>query len=143
MLRSATRYPRPAIAFFSLVFIPGMMGIHAAADRYPTFEILTRSGNTLVIQSGLDPIVINRIHSWEIILSTADGTPVQNAIMSLQGGMPDHNHGLPTQPRVTGSPEPGRYLIEGIRFHMPGNWEITLSIKSEAGNDSATLEFSL
>ena len=39
-------------------------------------------------------------------------------------GMPDHDHGLPTQPQVTSRLENGDYLLEGVRFHMPGKWQL-------------------
>ncbi|MCG8412815.1 MAG: FixH family protein [Pseudomonadales bacterium] len=112
-----------------------------AQDR--PLETETRAGNLLQVNSLLDPIEINRIHSWEMTLLTADNQPIQNATISVAGGMPDHDHGLPTLPQVTREISAGRYLIEGIRFHMPGRWEINFSIETDAGTDIATLDFSL
>ena len=108
-----------------------------------TFSLTTSQGSALEIFSQLDPLAINTIHSWELVLHTADGVPLSGARMSIVGGMPDHNHGLPTSPVVTGEIAPGRYLLEGVRFHMPGRWLLTFDVTSAQGRESATLEFQL
>ena len=108
-----------------------------------TFSLTTNQNSALEIFSQLDPLAINTIHSWEIVLYTAAGAPLSGARMSVVGGMPDHNHGLPTLPVVTGEITPGHYLLEGVRFHMPGRWLLTFSVISDQGSESATLEFRL
>ena len=55
--------------------------------------------------------------------------------------MPEHDHGLPTAPRVTRELEPGRYLLEGVRFHMGGRWELILQIETAGAADTARFEF--
>ncbi len=47
------------------------------------------------------PIAINALHSWVLEIVTPDGKPVQDAEVTIDGGMPAHGHGLPTAPRVT------------------------------------------
>ena len=107
------------------------------------FSVLSQAGNTLNISSLLSPLQINRIHSWELTLQDANGEPLVGAIISVVGGMPAHDHGLPTQPQVSQTEKAGVYLIEGIRFHMPGAWEMEFSIRAAVNSDSAKLEFSL
>ena len=46
----------------------------------------------------LQPIEINRMHAWVAQVMDADGNPVEGATISITGGMPDHDHGLPTAP---------------------------------------------
>ena len=108
-----------------------------------TFSLTTNQDSALEIYSQLDPLAINTIHSWELVLWTADGYPLSGARMSIVGGMPDHDHGLPTSPVVTKEIIPGRYLLEGVRFHMPGRWLLTFDVISDQGSESATLEFRL
>jgi hypothetical protein len=57
--------------------------------------------------------------------------------------MPQHGHGLPTEPRVTEELGGGRYRVEGMKFNMPGWWTIKLSVSSAAGSDSATFNLTL
>lgn len=71
---------------------------------------------------------INRMHSWILHVESAVGTPVLNAEIEVAGGMPEHDHGLPTRPRVTEELGGGDYRLDGMRFHMGGYWEIVLTI---------------
>jgi len=73
-----------------------------------------------------EPIAINKLHAWEIKLTQPSGQPVTGARITIGGGMPQHHHGFPTQPRVTKELGDGRYLIEGMKFSMSGWWEIKL-----------------
>lgn len=115
----------------------------AFAEEAPRFTLPTSSGKQLRIVSELSPLAINRIHSWRLYLTDADNTPLSGAKIGVSGGMPDHDHGLPTRPRLTGEPEPGVYLLEGLRFHMPGRWRMDFSIALDGDADSASLEFEL
>ncbi len=78
--------------------------------------------------AALQPITINQIHDWILQLETADGAPVENATIVIDGGMPSHNHGLPTAPNVEAELGGGAYRVTGMRFHMRGDWEIRLTI---------------
>ena len=80
---------------------------------------------------------INQIHAWRITLQAADGTPVRGARIGVDGGMPQHGHGLPTRPQVTREVTAGTYLMEGMKFSMTGWWEIKLAINAGAGADTA------
>ena len=94
-------------------------------------------------KSDLDPIEINKIHNWVLHVETADGDPVTDAKITIGGGMPAHNHGLPTQPSVTKNLGHGDYLVEGMRFHMLGDWVITVTITASAGHDTCTIPLKL
>lgn len=107
------------------------------------FSIQTNKGSTLDVFSQLSPVVINRIHSWELVLTGADLNPVTGAEISVIGGMPDHDHGLPTLPVVTRETSPGHYLLEGVRFHMPGRWQLTVTISRPEGDETGLLDFEL
>lgn len=80
---------------------------------------------------------INQIHSWQIRVSSPDGTPVRNARIAVDGGMPQHGHGLPTRPQVTREVADGTYAMEGMKFSMTGWWEIKLAIQAAEGADTA------
>ncbi|MBT8088907.1 MAG: FixH family protein [Gammaproteobacteria bacterium] len=80
------------------------------------------------------PPEINRIHSWILHLESADGVPLENATIEVAGGMPEHDHGLPTQPRVTKELGNGDYRLDGMRFHMRGYWEITVTVVTAEGS---------
>jgi YtkA-like len=81
---------------------------------------------------------INQIHSWTVKVSDTTGNPVHDAVFTVGGGMPQHGHGLPTKPRVSNELEGGTYRIDGMKFSMPGWWEIKLNIRGNQGADTVT-----
>jgi hypothetical protein len=81
---------------------------------------------------------INQMHSWKVRLATAEGAPVHGARFVVDGGMPQHGHGLPTQPRVTRELEAGTYALDGMKFSMTGWWELKLAVDGPQGADKVT-----
>jgi len=81
---------------------------------------------------------INQLHIWKVKLAAADGTPVHGARFAVDGGMPQHGHGLPTQPRVTRELADGSYQLDGMKFSMTGWWEVKLAIEGPQGADKVT-----
>jgi hypothetical protein len=86
------------------------------------------------------PPPLNTLHDWTLNVRTREGEAVTDAAIDVRGGMPIHTHGLPTQPAVV-ELGGGQYRVEGMKFHMPGDWQITLTIDSSAGTDSVTFDF--
>lgn len=82
------------------------------------------------------------LHSWIAAVETADGSPVVDAAIMIDGGMPDHGHGLPTAPQASHVGD-GHYRIEGVRFNMAGWWELHLTISGPAGEDEVTFNIML
>lgn len=95
------------------------------------------------LEPGASPIPVGPIQTWTIAVTLPDGRPLENAELSIDGGMPQHGHGLPTEPQVTQDLGGGRYRVEGLKFNMPGWWTIKLSVSAAAGTDSATFNLSL
>lgn len=86
---------------------------------------------------------VRRMHRLMLTLRAADQGPAEDVSITVDGGMPEHGHGLPTQPRVTGSPGPGVYQIDGLKFNMGGWWELRFRIASATGTDSVTFNLDL
>lgn len=94
-------------------------------------------------QSELQPVQINKLHAWIIHIENAAGEPVEAAAIEATGGMPLHDHGLPTRPRVTEELGNGDYRLQGMRFHMTGAWEITLLIRAGETEDTVVISLKL
>ena len=92
----------------------------------------------VALQPPTTPPAVNQIHSWQVKLSTPDGAPVTHARINVEGGMPQHGHGLPTRPQVTRELADGTYLIEGMKFSMTGWWAIKLAIQTADAADKVT-----
>ncbi len=109
----------------------------------PLWRLEAENDVSLAIYSELSPLELNTIHSWELVLTTDGGLPLSDAEITVAGGMPLHDHGLPTQPLVNSEHAPGRYLLEGIRFHMPGQWQLLFTISYGESSEIVQLDFEL
>lgn len=117
-----------------------LLGLSAArADSWTSTDGLYQ----LDFESEIEPLAINRLHRWTVTLTDRDGNPVVSADIEVTGGMPEHNHGLPTVPQVTGELGDGRYVLEGMRFHMQGYWELVFAIDSALGKDTVIVDITI
>ena len=107
------------------------------------FRVRSDDGYAVEIHSQLSPIKINKIHNWIIKITDSSNRPLNNASIEMIGGMPDHDHGLPTEPQVTEEVGPGKYLLQGVRFHMQGKWQIIFTITESGNQDQAILNLQL
>jgi hypothetical protein len=89
-----------------------------------------------------EAIAANKIISWKLKVDTADNKAVKDAVITVEGAMPEHGHGLPTQPKVKNNGD-GTYLVEGIKFSMTGWWTVTFTIKAGGKTDSVTFNLQL
>ena len=88
-------------------------------------------------------IPLNEIHSWVLTLKDRKGELLEGAEISVSADMPEHLHGTTTKPRVRPGPKPGEYVVEGMNFHMPGWWEVTLDITGGGTRDLARFQLVL
>jgi len=126
----------------------GSMAMHGPSNPpteldYSTARTSDDGHYTVSFASALDPIAINQMHSWTLHVERADGAPVENAAITVSGDMPEHRHGMPTQPQVTQDLGGGDYLVEGMRFQMGGWWTVTFTIDADGTQDSVTFNLRL
>ncbi len=84
-----------------------------------------------------------KLQTVQVAVTDANGHSVDGAVITIDGGMPQHGHGLPTRPRVTKALGDGAYVIEGVRFNMGGWWELKLAIAGKEGTDTVTFNLAL
>ena len=89
------------------------------------------------------PLRKGRILEIRLHLADSTGIAVDGAAITVDGGMPQHGHGLPTAPRVTRALGDGRYQVDGLKFSMGGWWELRFGIATPAGSDSVTFNLKL
>ena len=108
--------------------------------------------NTRVSENGLfrvsyvssqDIVPVNQMHQWTLHVETADGQPVENATIAVDGDMPEHGHGLPTRPQVTEYLGNGDYLVEGMKFQMGGWWVMDFTITANSHTDAVHFNMKL
>jgi hypothetical protein len=90
-----------------------------------------------------DSLPKGKLHRWTLHLETASGAPVDSAVIAIDGGMPQHGHGLPTKPRATRDLGNGDHLIEGMKFNMGGWWVVKFRVGAAQGTDSLVFNLKL
>lgn len=96
----------------------------------------------VAVQSARTPVPLFRVHQWSLRITDPAGQPVSGAVVAIDGGMPDHHHGLPTAPRAMAADAAGDYVINGVKFSMPGWWVLNLAVRSPDGRTD-TVTFNL
>ena len=91
----------------------------------------------------VSPVTINQIQMWTLRVTESNGKPVEDAKITVDGGMPQHGHGLPTVPQVTNYLDNGLYQVEGMKFHMSGWWIVKFKIVRNGTTDNVTFNLML
>ena len=128
---------------FALSLLLALGSASAAEVLLPDLSGVTDKGFTIEIYSELSPLSINTMHSWHIRVLDRDDQILELEELNVFGGMPEHDHGLPTQPEVTMRLDNGDYLLEGVRFHMQGHWELQIEFQYAGVDDTAIIDFEL
>lgn len=114
------------------------------ASEFGTGPRLSARGVYVATLEGAETLKPRRMYTLQVkVDDVATGQAVSDATIAIDGGMPQHGHGLPTRPRVTKNLGGGKYEISGLRFNMGGWWELELNISSPAGTDTATFNLAL
>jgi hypothetical protein len=144
-LTRATKIGLAAIVALSLAAITGcMMFMKPPADLdYGRTRLSEHSVYRATIKPAGDSIPKGKLQKWTLHLETAAGSPVDSATVAVDGGMPQHGHGLPTKPLVTKHLGQGDHLVEGMKFNMGGWWVVKFRVSSAAGMDSVVFNLKL
>src|SRR5690349_13173562 len=135
---------RIALSLSALLLTGCMMFMKAPTD--PQAYDRTQVSATQAYRATFVPaesITVGRLHTWNIVVTTADGAPVDSAKITVDGGMPQHGHGLPTKPLVTAHLGNGKHVVEGMKFNMGGWWVVKLTIDGAKGSDVVTFNLKL
>jgi hypothetical protein len=137
-------------AVFDFPEVKAMGHEHAMMNAPPpkdldtsTMKVTANNAFNVMYKSTSGHIRINRIHSWELTIKDADGQPVNDAMVTVVGDMPEHGHGLPTQPEITKVGTGGLYRVDGMKFTMPGWWVVTVSVMVNGVHDSVSFNLNI
>jgi hypothetical protein len=114
-----------------------------AASEFGLGPRASAAGRYVATLEPAKPLRPREMQAVRVIVRDAQGRAVDEASISIDGGMPQHGHGLPTRPRVTRNLGDGIYEIEGVRFNMGGWWEFKLAIVGFQGTDTVTFNLDL
>jgi hypothetical protein len=118
-----------------------MLARQAGAQADEPIVLRSQAGRFRLRLTGIPhPERLNRLHGLDLALATADGRPAAGAMITVTGRRLYAPNPLPTAPQVRPGPMAGSYQIEGLRFHMAGEWRLMLDIQFERIRDRAVLD---
>jgi hypothetical protein len=127
----------------AMMMIHGTGATRPAASEFGLGPRTSAGGRYIATLEPARALRPRQMQTVRITLRNAEGGAIDDAQISIDGGMPQHGHGLPTRPRVTRTLGDGIYEIEGVRFNMGGWWELTLAIAGSRGGDTVTFNLDL
>ncbi|HXE57832.1 MAG TPA: FixH family protein [Gemmatimonadales bacterium] len=127
-----------------MAFHHGLTGAHRPDDReFGLGPRRSAGGRYVASLQAARPIELRKLLTMRIVLTDSTGGPVDGATLAVDGGMPEHRHGLPTRPRVTRPLGQGTYQVDGVKFNMGGWWVLTFRVDAGAARDSVTFNLDL
>jgi hypothetical protein len=66
----------------------------------------------------------------------------RDVALAVDAAMPEHGHGMNRTPRITRGDD-GRFVVEGMLFHMTGHWELYLDVTRGAVTERAQCDIVL
>jgi hypothetical protein len=123
------------VSIISMFVMMSRMGAVPSDLDYSTTQSSDKDKFNVSYTVPTGEIPINQIHQWTLHVEHADGTPVEDATIAVDGDMPQHGHGLPTRPRVTQNLGNGDYLVDGMKFQMGGWWLMDFTITADGQTD--------
>lgn len=125
------------LALFVIAFVAMLLRMNDVPSNldYATTRMSAQGLFQISYTSDVGAVPVNQIQSWTLHVAKADGQPVENAMLTVDGDMPQHGHGLPTRPQVTRYLGNGDYKVEGLKFHMPGWWVMDFTVTAHGQTD--------
>ena len=106
-------------------------GLDAATDSVcsaasDTAMVQENNGYSMAVQFQPEALQVGQLHSLVVHVCDDAQQPYVGSI-DATAIMPAHNHGMNYRPRFNMS-APGQYLGTGFLFHMPGDWQLKVTI---------------
>jgi hypothetical protein len=127
----------------AMMMVNGTGASRPAANAFGLGPRTSAGGRYVATLETAAPLRARQLQAVRVIVRDAEGRALDEAQISVDGGMPQHGHGLPTRPRVTRHLGGGAYDIEGVRFSMGGWWQLTLTIAGPRGADTITFNLAI
>jgi hypothetical protein len=111
------------------------------AGRYQVLSEAGRFRITVRPEGGRIPV--GPLHTWIVEVAMPDGTPADVRQLVFAGGMPQHGHGFETAPQVTDALGGGAFRVDGVRFHMAGDWKLRIDVAASGMADVAYVDLTV
>ncbi|MGH7390009.1 MAG: hypothetical protein ACREM3_11230 [Candidatus Rokuibacteriota bacterium] len=82
----------------------------------------------VVFRTAPPRVAVGRHFSLEALVCARGSGPAPTGLR-VDAHMPDHRHGMNYRATVTARGD-GRWLADGLLFHMPGRWQLVFDVES-------------
>ena len=112
----------------------------ADAGRVAAAQRIESARHVLVFRTPA-AIEVGRHFTVEAVVCARNGTPPATGLR-VDAVMPAHRHGMNYRAAVSPRGD-GRFVADGLMFHMPGQWQLVFDVVTTAGVDRLVADVSL
>ena len=110
-------------------------------SAWPATLTTDQGGYDVTLKPGTESIERNKHFTLDVKLRARKGS-LDNIKLKVDADMPAHRHGMNTQP-VVSKKEAADYQVDGMLFHMGGDWVITVDVENAGKTERATFPVSV
>jgi hypothetical protein len=120
-------------AFATAFLIVTTSSVHACQPSLDgeAVRVLRSPGHAVAYRTEPKDIPVGTPVAMELAVCATDGAAAVDAV-AVDAEMPAHRHGMNYRPSVAARGD-GRYHVEGLLFHMPGHWRLTVELRTGSG----------
>lgn len=122
--------------------VAGAAALGAAAQDCNAPGTRLESARHVVVYRTMPPKIAVGKHFGVDVLVCAKGQGAAPTGLRVDATMPEHRHGMNYRPTVMAK-APGRYVAEGLMFHMPGRWQLQFDVEAKGGTDRLATDIML
>lgn len=90
-----------------------------------------------------EAIPLNKLTRLRIVFAGAEAGQLKDLhLEAFDAQMPAHRHGMITRPVISKESD-SVYLIDGVKFHMAGQWQILLKLKHKTDAQQVAMPLNL
>jgi hypothetical protein len=89
------------------------------------------------------PIELGRLFCFRLSVTGMNTLQLKDfSLLKFDAVMPEHRHGMVTRPSIK-TLAPGKYLIEGLKLHMAGDWKFIMDLKYQKSTSQVAISLKL
>jgi hypothetical protein len=89
-----------------------------------------------------EPLRIEVGQPFSLLFNVCAKSGSPGELLAVDAQMPDHKHGMNYRPTIVPGGD-GRYRVDGLVFHMPGHWELSIDVRAGEESERLTHDFIL
>lgn len=76
-----------------------------------------------------DPLRIEVGEPFALLFNVCTKSGSAGDLVAVDAHMPEHKHTMNYHPSIVSKGD-GRFRVEGLVFHMPGHWEVSIDVRA-------------